>query len=615
MTDTSDPYAPRASRTTPEAIAERTFSQVKRGYAESEVRAYLRMVSSDFAAAAARERDLAARVRDLEEQSHKPVLPPSDQDLIAALGEETARVLGQARESAIELKNKAEEHARRVVREAQETARELRTTTQQAVETKTREAEDAARARAKEIVGEARTLRERVLADLESRREDLERQITELRENRGKLVETYELVERALGHAARVMADEPSAAPEVPALAPVDEPSTAPVAPVVTITAPAAAPTTSGARKDAADDAATGSSNEPANEPVKEAAQDSAKETAAQTAKADAGGAAEDAKERATSEPQRDVGALFEKLRSGAGDEKPDDKPADDAHVEPEGAPTRTSEGAPAGATLGDDDLTEAVAVVPAEAHEPGEPAGSAGDATGGEDDDAGDDAEEEGDPATRARDTALAGTADDLVRRGKRALQDEQNDLLDGLRRQRGKIDVGKVLPTSEDQVARWAHVLQPAVDAAYSAGAGSVEGAKPIGAAPRGLLTELSTSLVTPLRERLGSSLDQIDARTPADTEIAVAQSLGARYREWRGEPLESALGEVLAVAWSRGVFDAAADGARLRWIPAVVGKCPDCDDNALEPTVKGSDFPTGQPHPPAHPGCRCLLVVDAG
>ena len=78
----------------------------------------------------------------------KPAPPPSDQDLIAALGEETARVLGQAREAAVELRNKAEEHARRVVREAQETARELRTTTQQAVETKTREAEEAARDRA-----------------------------------------------------------------------------------------------------------------------------------------------------------------------------------------------------------------------------------------------------------------------------------------------------------------------------------------------------------------------------------------------------------------------------------------------------------------------------------
>ncbi len=201
-------------------------------------------------------------------------------------------------------------------------------------------------------------------------------------------------------------------------------------------------------------------------------------------------------------------------------------------------------------------------------------------------------------------------------MRRGKRALQDEQNDLLDGLRRQRGKIDTGKVLPALEDQLARWAHVLQPAVDAAYAAGAASVgaeAGGGPVGSAPRALLTELATSVVSPLRERLESSLGSVDTRTPADTEIAIAQSLGARYREWRGEQLEAVLGDALAVAYSRGVFDAAPDGARLRWVPAVVGKCPDCDDNALEPTVKGSEFPTGQLHPPAHPGCRCLLVVE--
>ena len=27
---------------------------------------------------------------------------------------------------------------------------------------------------------------------------------------------------------------------------------------------------------------------------------------------------------------------------------------------------------------------------------------------------------------------------------------------------------------------------------------------------------------------------------------------------------------------------------------------------------PTVKGEAYPTGQLHPPAHAGCRCLLVV---
>jgi hypothetical protein len=283
-----------------------------------------------------------------------------------------------------------------------------------------------------------------------------------------------------------------------------------------------------------------------------------------------------------------DVGALFEKLRSEQGD-----SPA-------EPAPT-----AAADAEVAVDDVVVEEIVVEADTDEAGDD--EAGDA------EVGDDVPVDGDPATIARDTALAEATDDLVRRGKRALQDEQNDLLDGLRRQRGKIDISQVLPPVDDQVARWAHVLQPAVDTAYSAGAGTVSGGTAAGTAPRALLAELSTSVVTPFRERLEASLEQIDAPTQADNEIAVAQSLGARYREWRGEQLEGALSDALAVAWSRGVFDAAPDGARLRWVPAVVGKCPDCDDNALEPTVKGSDFPTGQPHPPAHPGCRCLLVVD--
>jgi DivIVA domain-containing protein len=589
MTDTSDSFTSRSSRTTPEAIAERTFSQVKRGYAESEVRAYLRMVSSDFSAAASRERELAARVRELEEQLSRPALPPSDQDLINALGEETARVLGQARESAIELKNKAEEHARRVVREAQETARELRATTQQAVEAKTREAEDAARNRAKEIVGEARALRERVLADLEGRRKELEAQVVDLRAGRGKLVETYELVERALAHAARVIAEEPSTPPVVPAT---DEPAPASDDAPTTAT-PAPAPSAPSAPAMPPAPAPSAPAMPPAPAPSAPAASERAPEP---TPRADAAAQAEaDAADQA--EPTTDVGALFEKLRS-----ERTDAPEPSPSTEPDDAP---GDGA---AAPTDHEPATAEAAAPEEgAREEGAREEDAPE------EDAPDDVADGVHPASRARDDALADATDDLVRRGKRALQDEQNDLLDGLRRQRGKIDTAQVLPALDDQVARWAHVIQPAVDAAYSAGAATVEGSAGAGSTPRGLLTELSTSVVSPLRERLAASLEQIDARTPADTEIAIAQRLGARYREWRGEQLEGVLGDALAVAWSRGVFDAAPDGARLTWIPAVVGKCPDCDDNALEPTVKGSDFPTGQPHPPAHPGCRCLLVVE--
>jgi hypothetical protein len=201
--------------------------------------------------------------------------------------------------------------------------------------------------------------------------------------------------------------------------------------------------------------------------------------------------------------------------------------------------------------------------------------------------------------------------SADDLAHRAKRAVQDEQNDVLDRLRRQRGKIDVGTVLPATDEQLSRWAHVLQPAADAAYAAGGASI-GAPAGPAVPSAFLGELATTVVTPLRTRLESSLSSIDARTPADVELAIAQALGARYREWRGQDLEEALGDALAAAFARGAYDAAPPGSQLRWVPARVGKCPDCDDNALEPTLRGNDFPTGQSHPPAHPGCRCLLVL---
>ncbi len=279
-----------------------------------------------------------------------------------------------------------------------------------------------------------------------------------------------------------------------------------------------------------------------------------------------------------------DVGALFEKLRS-AGDTEPTPSAAVDTDSARRVIVGRQRRRTESDAADGPSDDTE--------------------------DDDA-EDVPLEGDAALlHARDVALASVADDLSRRAKRAIQDEQNDVLDGLRRQRGKIDTTKVLPPADEQLARWAHVLQPAADGAYAAGAASVGGAGDK-AAPSGLLGELADSAVTTLRSRLVDSLASVDTRSPADTELAIAQALGARYREWRTQDLDVVLGDALAIAYARGTYDAVSKGTMLRWVPAREGKCPDCDDNALEPTARGADFPTGQAFPPAHPGCRCLLVV---
>jgi hypothetical protein len=66
-------------------------------------------------------------------------------------------------------------------------------------------------------------------------------------------------------------------------------------------------------------------------------------------------------------------------------------------------------------------------------------------------------------------------------------------------------------------------------------------------------------------------------------------------------------------VAAAFARGVLAATPDGVSLRWVvDDGEDRCPDCDDNALGgATAKGEAYPTGQIHPPAHPGCRCILV----
>lgn len=212
-----------------------------------------------------------------------------------------------------------------------------------------------------------------------------------------------------------------------------------------------------------------------------------------------------------------------------------------------------------------------------------------------------------------RRRDAAISTAVKALAPRVKRLLQDEQNELLDAVRRQKGKGDPADALPTEAEQAGRWAEVFRPVVDELYAAG--RTLGGGRTRPAPDGLVTQLVGLLVLPLRERVVASLAGAMREGPydglPDLQRAIAGAVGARYREWRGQDLEPALGDLSSWAFARGVFDAAPDGTLLRWVPAEVEQCPDADDNALEPTFKGRPFPTGQSCPPAHAGCRCLVV----
>jgi hypothetical protein len=113
------------------------------------------------------------------------------------------------------------------------------------------------------------------------------------------------------------------------------------------------------------------------------------------------------------------------------------------------------------------------------------------------------------------------------------------------------------------------------------------------------------LARELVEPLRDRLSRALD-------ADDPTVAAESVRAAYRQSKVQQVEASARHHALAAFTVGAFAATPNEVDLQWLVDDDGHCPDCDDNALAgPTPKGQPFPTGQLHPPAHPGCRCLLV----
>jgi chemotaxis protein histidine kinase CheA len=220
---------------------------------------------------------------------------------------------------------------------------------------------------------------------------------------------------------------------------------------------------------------------------------------------------------------------------------------------------------------------------------------------------------EKEGQSATddevllQRRDDAIEDVVSTLARRLKRALQDEQNEVLDRLRLHRGRAP-SDLIPTSDDQLARYRLASADLLQQAASAGAEFIAPGTTVTPDIGDLADGLADSLVGPLRRRLEQGMRAGDGDDPT----ALADSIGAAYREWKAQRIDRLAGDAAISAFSLGT-SAAAPGARLRWVvDDDHGPCPDCDDNALAGSTQvGEAYPTGQRHPPAHAGCRCLLV----
>ncbi len=205
-------------------------------------------------------------------------------------------------------------------------------------------------------------------------------------------------------------------------------------------------------------------------------------------------------------------------------------------------------------------------------------------------------------DDALAARREALAPLDTALNRALKRKLADEQNELLDLLRRS-GTTTATDLLPELAVQAGSYAKVAEKHLRAAAVAGGGD---GVDVDLAP--LAEALGAALVEPFRRRVersssevGGDADELDER------------LRALYREWKVQHIAPVAQDALLSAYALGTLRAAEPDGRVRWlIDPAQGPCPDAQDNALAGEVTaGEAFPTGDACPQAHPGCHCLLT----
>ena len=576
-------------RLTPEEIASRGFASAFRGVSETDVRNYLKRVADEVAIARERELELMDQVSELRSLLASPP-PVTEQALLDSLGEETARVLRSAQDAAEEIRSRAEERAGVVVRESQEAAASLREATEGATRESTEAAEristeriEAAEAESVLLVETAAGQVAEMLATSEAAAQET-REVAEIEAateveaskdlGRSLLNEARVVRERVLADLGRrrtllqAQVDELRAGRDrlLDGYRVVKRTLSEATEALVAVEARAAA--------------ALAAPPEPSDVPPVEGELEALEGNQVSL----------DGSVRASVDDEASgaVEALFARLKAEASESKVDKaetvetvKP--DAPGEFKASELESSKQAEKPAVIIEEEVVEAEDLQPGVAGESADP----------------------DDLIRTERRSVLDPLAKDLASKAKRSLQDEQNDLLDRIRKAKGAPKAVDLLPSDDDQHRSWSNVLQGPLTSAYAGGYALGAGSKTRKQVPASILNDLAADIVVRLRRQLVTAIDD------APDADAIVARLGARYREFKAQELEDVIGDALAAVWAKGTFDSTPSGTGLRWVPEVVGRCPDCDDNGLETTLIGQSFPTGALLPPAHQGCRCLLV----
>jgi cell division septum initiation protein DivIVA len=611
----------------PDRILDKTFATVKKGVDPVEVQRYLLQVSNQLKTSQTRAAELERQLEEARRQSaeHDPIDPSN---LTKLLGEETTRVLDAAQSAAAEIRAKAEENVARLLREAREESLRLREDAETLVSRRTQEAEqataqireyaetqranaeaeaaaiiEASKQQGREMVQEAKDVRQRMLDDLANRRQTLRQQIEQLQAGRDRLSAAYDVVRETLAVATEelhVALPEARLSAEVTALQSVDTELEATITPIVPAEEPDAptidvfpAPQSRNVEAPAQERSVAPKLTvvPPVEESVEEIVEAEALVEVEPEAPAETVVPPEDPREGRHSSSVRVVRTssgkaadVFARLRQEGEDE------VSSAGDDFESAAETTLEAIEEVVVI--ESTEEDVEVVVIE-----------GAIEVVENDDV--------DQAFIAtRNAAVASFESSLARRIKRELSDEQNELLSTLRSIKGNMTAIAFLPTPESQLERYEDIALPALaDAAEAAAAiAPVKGRSSARASVGDLAADMAAAIVSPLRDRLERAVSE----SSGDRDD-LAQRIRSTFREWKGQRVDDAVTFAVLAAANRGILDRLPKASKVRWVVAAGdGPSPDCEDNALGgPIERGGAFPTGHKVPPLHPGCHCVVL----
>ena len=624
----------RPDPSSPTAVAGATFPSSRRGFDQNEVRDFLRMVSAEISRQQERITFLERELLNSQQAGTAPQVELNEETITELLGEETARIVQAAREAAGKIKVRSEETATRLVREATDEAARVREDAElEAARVRQDAASDAeaeilmAKQQGRDMVNEARAYRERVLADVARRRELAREQIEDLMHGRDRIVQVFDRARIATEDVLRELddvAEEPSEfvnlAPTtgpIPIIVQADEIEAREAMRPAVSSAPAFVP------YDQDEDIAVMTEEVVVDRTarIEEVIAIEEKVVEEQTPIAPV-------VELVVEAPVSNVVPLFARQETTVVvadlDEDLDEDDEDDVNDPPLVIVEQKAKAVvpPADDIFaklrrsGAESVAKEVATTQLKKVEPKKkPVEKKIEPAAEESVEA---PVEEVAVATtfELRDEELAPVIAAMSRKLKRALADEQNEVLDILR---GKLPVktlDAIVGPKTDHSARILEALEASLKAAALAGAKSLSKAsdkdlqKMVASQMAAINEFVIATVVAPLRERLSRSISQA-----AGDNAELTSLVRLVYREWKNQHVDTQIDNIAQTSFGRGAFAALTPGAKVCWKVDPNGPaCADAEDNSLAGFVNaGEAFPTGHTHAPAHAGCRCALVLQ--